>query len=239
MEWIFSGEGWISLGTLTALEVVLGIDNIIFIAILAGKLPKEQQSKARKIGLMGAVISRLGLLSIVAWIVKLDQPWFTLFGTAFSGKSLILLFGGLFLLFKATKEIHGKIEGENHSPSNANKNRKVPTLLSLVVQISLLDIVFSIDSVITAVGLTPHISIMVIANMIALAIMLMASGKIAEFVDVHPSLKVLALSFLLMIGLVLLCEGFAVHIPKGYIYFAMAFSVFIEFINIKAASRKK
>ena len=229
-------EAWVSLLTLTALEIVLGIDNIIFIAILASRLPLEKQELGRKLGLAGALISRLGLLGVISLIVQLKEPLFTVLDIEFSGKSLILLAGGLFLLYKATKEIHHKLEGvqEDHNSTKAKG-----TLAAVVLQIMVLDIVFSIDSVITAVGLTPHIVIMVIANLIAIGVMLASSGFISDFVNKHPSVKVLALSFLLMIGLVLLAEGLSFHIPKGYVYSAMGFSVFVEFINLRAASRKK
>lgn len=234
MEIFASPEIWISLATLTALEVVLGIDNVIFIAILAAKCPPEDQEKARKLGLFGALITRLGLLSVISFIVKLDQPIFQLLGKDLSWKSIILIAGGLFLLFKATKEIHHKIEGAEDGIKNITGTA---TVGAVVAQIALLDLVFSIDSVITAVGLTPYISVMVVANIIALAVMVLASKSIADFVQKHPSLKVLALSFLLMIGLVLITEGFSIHIPKGYVYFAMGFSVFVEFLNIKTTSR--
>lgn len=236
MEWLTQPEIWISLLTLTTLEIVLGIDNIVFIAISAAKLPAHQQEKARKLGLMGALVSRLALLSVISFIVKLDQTLFTMAGFDFSGKSLILLAGGLFLFYKATKEIHHKIEGD---PDELAKAEVKSNLWAVVGQITLLDIIFSIDSVITAVGLTPYIAIMVVANVIALAIMVAAAGPIAEFVDRHPSIKVLALSFLLMIGLVLFSEGLGLHIPKGYVYFAMGFSIFVEFMNLKAHARRK
>ncbi|SMF18420.1 TerC family protein [Pseudobacteriovorax antillogorgiicola] len=236
IELLSSPEVWISLLTLTSLEIVLGIDNVIFIAILAGKLPAEQQEKARKLGLTGALVTRLALLSVISIIVQLDSPLFQIFGRDISWKSIILMIGGLFLLYKATREIHHKLEGAG---DQSHVTTKVSTMGAVIGQIMLLDIVFSIDSVITAVGLSPYISVMVLANIIALGVMLLAAKTISDFVETHPSLKVLALSFLLMIGLVLLAEGFGLHIPKGYVYFAMGFSVMVEFINIKAASRKK
>lgn len=236
MEAFFSPEIFISLLTLTALEIVLGIDNVIFIAILAGRLPREQQDKARRYGLTGALFTRLGLLSVISFIVSLDKPFMQFLGKDLSWKSIILIMGGIFLLFKATKEIHHKIEKEDES-SSAPSLKKV-SFWGVIGQVAILDLVFSIDSVITAVGLTPYVSIMVIANVIALAVMLVASKSISNFVESHPSLKVLALSFLLMIGLVLITEGFGIHVPKGYIYFAMGFSVFVELINIKINSRK-
>ncbi len=235
MELIYSPEAWLSLLTLTALEVVLGIDNIIFIAILAGRLPEGEREKARKLGLMVALVSRLGLLSMVSFLVGLTAPLFSFFGAEMTGKSLILLVGGVFLLFKATKEIHHKLEGEAEHKDDSSKVR--PSLIAILLQIAMLDVVFSLDSVITAVGLTEHISIMVAANIIALGVMVLTSGFIAGFVDRHPSIKVLALSFLLMIGMILVVEGFGGHIAKGYVYFAMGFSILVELINIRVARK--
>lgn len=236
LEIFSSPETYLSLLTLTALEIVLGIDNLIFISILTGKLPEHQRQKGFRIGLFGALVTRLALLSIIAWIVRLDQPLFSVFNLSFSGKSLILLAGGLFLLFKATKEIHGKLEGEEHGPDGSKAARA--TFQSVIIQVMLLDLVFSIDSVITAVGMARHVSVMVAANVIALAVMLMIGGFIGRFVERHPSVKILALSFLMMIGLVLVADGFGVHIPKGYVYFAMGFSVLVELLNIRSSSRK-
>jgi len=229
-----SPDLWISLLTLSALEIVLGLDNIIFISILAGRLPAEQRARARRLGLMGAFVTRLGLLAGIAWIVRLDTPLFEVFNIPFSGKSLILLVGGLFLLYKATKEIHHKLEGEGAGPNSAKAAAAV-SFGSVIFQIVLLDLVFSVDSVITAVGLTPYVSVMIAANIIALAIMLLSVTTIGAFVERHPTVKVLALSFLLMIGLVLMTEGLGFHIPKGYVYFAMGFSIFVETINIRIA----
>lgn len=237
IEIIFNSENLISLATLTALEIVLGIDNIIFISILAGKVPQEQRDTARRAGLMGALVTRLALLSIISWIAQLTTPIGSLFGIDITGKSLILFAGGLFLLFKATKEIHSKLEGEEHA--SAGSGLKQATLLAVIIQIMLIDIVFSIDSVITAVGMTQNLAIMVIANIIALGVMLLASGGISRFVDEHPTIKILALSFLLMIGLVLIGEASGFHIPKGYVYFAMGFSVFVELINIRASKKSR
>ncbi len=234
LDLLSSPDVWVSLATLAALEIVLGVDNIIFIAILSSRLPVEQREKARKLGLAGAFVSRLGLLGMLAWIVKLDQPLFEIAGKGFSGKALILLAGGLFLLYKATKEIHHKLEAADESPIKTT----VATFGSVIFQIVLLDMVFSIDSVITAVGMTDYLSVMVAANVIALLVMLALGGRISAFVERHPSVKVLALSFLLMIGLVLVAEGFGAHIPKGYIYGAMGFSVFVELVNLRT-SRKK
>lgn len=234
LELLSSPDVWVSLATLAALEIVLGVDNIIFIAILAGRLPVDQRERARKLGLAGAFVSRLGLLAMLSWIVQLDQPLVEIAGKGFSGKALILLAGGLFLLYKATKEIHHKLEAADESPVAT----AATTFGAVIFQIVLLDMVFSIDSVITAVGMTDYLSVMVVANVIALLVMLAVGGRISAFVERHPSVKVLALSFLLMIGLVLVAEGFGVHIPKGYIYGAMGFSVFVELINLRT-SRKK
>jgi len=232
-----SPEVWLSLLTLSLLEIVLGIDNIIFIAILSSKLPTSQREQARKLGLAGAFISRLGLLAMISWIVKLDRPLFQVAGKGFSGKALILLVGGVFLLYKATKEIHHKLEAAEDGPGKATK--AAATFGAVIAQIMLLDVVFSIDSVITAVGMTEYVSVMVAANLIALFVMVVLGKAISQFVERHPSVKVLALSFLLMIGMVLIAEGFDVHIPKGYIYGAMAFSVFVELLNIRTTRRTK
>ena len=230
MEWLADPNAWIGLLTLTVLEIVLGIDNIIFISILASKLHPDEQPRARKLGLTGAFVSRLLLLFSIAWVVGLTRPLFTVFGLEISGRSLILIVGGLFLIGKATFEIHGKLEGEEHTAATA---RVLPSLTAVVAQIMVIDIVFSLDSVITAVGMVDHISIMVAANVVALIIMLMAAGPIAGFVDRHPTVKMLALSFLLLIGTNLVAEGFGVHIPKGYTYFAMGFAVMVEMLNLR------
>ena len=233
MDWFSDPNAWLGLLTLTALEIVLGIDNIIFISILAGKLPAEQQPKARRLGLLGAFVSRMLLLLSIAWIVRLTRPLFEVFGHAVSGRDLILLLGGLFLIGKATHEIHDKLEGEE-----GHVTAKMRTSLArVVVQIMLIDIVFSLDSVITAVGMVDQVSIMVGANIIALGIMLAASGMIAGFVERHPTVKMLALSFLVVIGINLVAEGSGYHIPKGYTYFAMFFSIAVETLNIKARAK--
>jgi predicted tellurium resistance membrane protein TerC len=237
IDMLSSPEVWLSLATLAALEIVLGVDNIIFIAILSGRLPLHQRERARKLGLAGAFVSRLGLLGALSWIVKLDKPLFEIVGKPFSGKALILFAGGLFLLYKATKEIHHKLEAASGEVGPIRE--AAVTFGGVIFQIVLLDMVFSIDSVITAVGMTPHIWIMVVANVIALAVMLALGRQISEFVERHPSIKVLALSFLLMIGLVLVSEAFGVHVPKGYIYGAMGFSVFVEMINIRTTRKTK
>ncbi|MBB6097232.1 putative tellurium resistance membrane protein TerC [Deinobacterium chartae] len=235
MEWITNPDIWIALLTLTVLEVVLGIDNIIFISILAGKLPAEQQARARTIGLALAMITRILLLFGLAWVVRLTAPLFSVFGHEISGRDLILLAGGLFLIYKATKEIFERLEGEEGHASA----RVVPSFAAVIGQILILDIVFSLDSVITAVGMADDVGVMIAAVIIAVTVMLFAAGPISNFVNRHPSVKMLALSFLLLIGTSLVAEGFEQHIPKGYIYFAMGFSVFVEFLNLRARTRSK
>jgi len=230
MEWIADPQAWIGLLTLTVLEIVLGIDNIIFISILSSRLPREDQARARRLGLMGAFVSRLLLLLSIAWIVRLTTPLFTVAGIGFSGRSLILLLGGLFLIGKATYEIHDKLEGAEHAQA---AGRAGVSLVAVVSQIMLVDIVFSLDSVITAVGMVTHIPVMIAANVIALGVMLMAATPISEFVDRHPTVKLLALAFLVLIGTNLVAEGTGVHIPKGYTYFAMAFAFLVEMLNLR------
>ena len=230
MEWLSDPNAWIGLLTLSALEIVLGIDNVIFISILSGKLPAPEQPKARRLGLGGAFVTRILLLLSIAWIVKLTRPLFSVFGHAVSGRDLILIVGGLFLIAKATFEIHGKLEGEEHEGGVA---RAANTLVKVVAQIMVIDIVFSLDSVITAVGMVDDVKLMILANVVALCVMLPASGRISAFVDKHPTVKMLALSFLVLIGTNLLAEGFGVHVPKGYTYFAMAFAVAVEMLNLK------
>jgi predicted tellurium resistance membrane protein TerC len=232
-EWITSPEAWIALGTLTALEIVLGIDNIIFISILVGRLPEHQREFGRKVGISLAMLTRLALLFSIAWVMGLKEPWFSVLGQEISGRDVILITGGLFLLFKSTHEIHNSLEGVEEDTTIP----KVAGLASVLVQIAILDIVFSLDSVITAVGLVDHVSIMAIAIIIAVGIMLIAAKPIGDFVDRHPTIKILALSFLILVGVTLIVEGFDVHVPKGYIYFAMAFSVSVEMLNIRM--RKK
>ncbi len=236
MDAFLTADGLIALVTLTLLEVVLGIDNVIFISILAGKLKPEERERARRVGLLGAMGMRILLLMSIAWIVRLTAPLFTLFGQAFSGRDLILAIGGLFLIYKATHEIHDKLEGEEGHVSA----RVAPTFGAVIGQIMLLDIVFSLDSVITAVGMADDLSIMIAAVVIAVAIMMFSAGAVSGFVERHPTVKVLALSFLLLIGCSLIADGFGVHIPKGYIYFAMGFSIFVEVINLRVrAGRAK
>lgn len=246
MQELFTVDSLISLLTLTVLEIVLGIDNIVFISILSGKLPADQQKKARRLGLSLAMFIRVLLLLSISWIMSLTNPLFNigewigiqnpkwLEMTAISGRDLILLIGGLFLIYKSTAEIHEKLEGEEHEETKV----KVVGFASTIVQILLLDIVFSLDSVITAVGMADHIEIMIAAVVIAVGVMLIASESISNFVNKHPTVKMLALSFLLLIGVSLLAESFDQHIPKGYIYFAMAFSVFIEILNLKMKKGK-
>jgi predicted tellurium resistance membrane protein TerC len=233
MDWITNPEIWIALATLTFLEIVLGVDNIIFISILSGKLPPAQQPKARRVGLLGAMLTRVLLLFSLAWIVKLTAPLFTAIGHPISGRDLILIGGGLFLLGKSTVEIHDRLEGEEGHASN----RVAATFASVIVQIMLLDIVFSLDSVITAVGMVDELWVMITAVIASVAIMMVAAEPISAFVHRHPTVKMLALSFLLLIGLSLLLEGFGQHIPKGYVYFAMGFSVFVEMINLRVRAK--
>jgi predicted tellurium resistance membrane protein TerC len=234
MEWVTNPESWIALLTLTVLEIVLGIDNIIFISILSGKLPHAQQAKARTTGLALATITRVLLLLSLTWVMSLTTPFLTLVGFSISGRDLILIVGGLFLIFKSTREIHEKLEGdEGHSSVNVKVK-----FSNIIFQILLLDIVFSLDSVITAVGMANQISIMVAAVIIAVGVMMVAAGSISSFVEAHPTVKMLALSFLLLIGVNLIAEGFHQHIPKGYVYFAMAFSVFVEMLNLKMRAKR-
>lgn len=235
MDAFLTADGLVALVTLTVLEVVLGIDNVIFISILAGKLPAADRERARRVGLMGAMVMRILLLMSIAWIVRLTQPLFTVLQHTFSGRDLILVTGGLFLIYKATHEIHDRLEGEAGHVSA----RVAPTFMATISQIMLLDIVFSLDSVITAVGMADDLSIMIAAVVIAVVIMMFSAGSVSGFVERHPTVKVLALSFLLLIGCSLIADGFGVHIPKGYIYFAMGFSVFVEAINLRAKGKSK
>jgi predicted tellurium resistance membrane protein TerC len=231
--WMTTADGWIALLTLTVLEIVLGIDNIVFISILAGKLRQEERDRARTLGLTLAMGMRVALLLSITWVMSLTRPLFTTFGREISGRDLILVLGGLFLIAKSTYEIHDKLEGEEGHGSA----RAAASFGSVLVQIALLDIVFSLDSVITAVGMAEDIMVMILAVMAAVGVMLVASGAISAFVEKHPTVKMLALSFLLLIGVSLMAEGFDQHIPKGYIYFAMAFSVFVELINLRVRAK--
>lgn len=229
MELLTNPQNWIALVTLTSLEIVLGIDNIIFISILAGKLPDHQQARARRTGLFLAMFVRIALLFSLAWIIQLTAPFFTVFGRGISGRDLILLAGGLFLLAKSTFEIHEKLEGEEGHASAKVK----ASFTSVIVQILLLDVVFSLDSVITAVGMVDQLAVMVTAVVLAVGVMLLSAGSVSSFVERHPTVKMLALSFLLLIGFSLVAEGFHFEIPKGYIYFAMGFSVLVEMLNLR------
>ncbi|HEX8874925.1 MAG TPA: TerC family protein [Nitrosospira sp.] len=232
-EWLTSPEAWVALVTLTALEIVLGIDNIIFISILVGRVPEAQRNFARRMGLSLAMLTRLGLLFSISWVMGLTKPWFKVFDNPISGRDIVLIGGGLFLLAKATHEIHNSLEG-----AGGDSPKIMATSMGMVlVQIAVLDIVFSLDSVITAVGLVEHVALMAIAIVLAVLVMLMAAKPIGDFVETHPTIKILALAFLILVGLTLILEGVGIHIPKGYIYFAMAFSVSVEFINLRM--RKK
>jgi predicted tellurium resistance membrane protein TerC len=234
-EWMLTPEAWMALATLTALEIVLGVDNIIFISILVARLPEHQRDFARRLGLGLAMSTRLALLATIAWVMKLTTPLFHVGELAITGRDLILIGGGLFLLAKATHEIHNSLEGADDQPSTPKV--VASSLLNVLIQIAVLDIVFSLDSVITAVGLVEHVSIMAIAIVIAVGVMLFSAKSIGEFIDRHPTMKMLALSFLMLVGVTLMVEGFGVHVPKGYIYFAMAFSVAVEALNIRLRSK--
>lgn len=230
MSWVLQPESWIALLTLTALEIVLGVDNIVFISILAGRLPRARQSRARRVGLGAAMLMRIALLASLAWLIRLTRPLVTVFGHGISGRDLILIAGGLFLLAKSTTEIHERLEGEEGRASA----RVPPSFLGVIMQIMLLDIVFSLDSVITAVGMASELAVMIAAVVLAVGVMMWASAGISDFVQRHPTVKMLALSFLFLIGFALVADGLGLHIPKGYIYFAMGFSVFVEMLNLRA-----
>lgn len=232
-EWIFSFEAWVSLATLTALEIVLGIDNIIFIAILCGKLPQQKRNKARIMGLSAAMITRILLLLSLAWIMSLTKPLFSVFSQSFSGRDLVLILGGLFLMYKSTTEIHSNIANEPEKEQDI----KVVSFGGVLIQIAFLDIIFSLDSVITAVGMAQHLPVMILAVILAVGVMMFASGAISDFVEKNPTIKILALSFLILVGVSLIADGLGFHIPKGYIYFSMAFAFIVEMINLKI--RKK
>jgi predicted tellurium resistance membrane protein TerC len=236
MEWVASPEAWLALLTLTALEIVLGIDNIIFISILVGRLPEHQRQRARMQGLALAMLTRIGLLLSLAWVMRLTDPLFTLLDQAISGRDLILIGGGLFLLYKSSQEMWENLEGPEEA--EAEKVKPVGSYAALLGQIAIVDIIFSLDSVITAVGMAKHVPVMVIAIIIAVGVMMFAAKAIGDFVDRHPSIKMLALSFLVLVGVALIGEGLDMHIPKGYIYFAMAFSLSVELLNIKMRKRR-
>lgn len=234
MEWLSDPAAWSALVALLTLEIILGVDNVVFISILANKLPEDQQDRARRTGILAAGGMRVLLLLAIGLIITLEEDWFEVFGRGFSGKDLILLLGGLFLIYKATKEIHHKLEGvDEHGEAKVT-----PTFAAVIGQVMLLDLVFSIDSVITAVGITEYVPVMVIAILTAVVVMLVASGAIYRFVNQHPSVKMLALAFLLLIGMTLIAEGLGEKIPKGYVYAAMAFSVFVEVLNIGVRRRR-
>ena len=230
VEWITDPQALIALLTLTVLEIVLGIDNIVFISILSGKLPQHQQARARMIGLALAMFGRIVLLLSLVWIMRLTEPLFEVFTEEISGRDLIMILGGLFLLGKSTQEIHDKLEGEGE---HEGRERTIASFASVIIQILLLDLVFSLDSVITAVGMAEQIGVMITAIVIAVGVMMLSAGAISRFIDAHPTIKMLALSFLLLIGVALIAEGLDQHIPKGFIYFAMAFSVFVEMLNLR------
>jgi predicted tellurium resistance membrane protein TerC len=236
-EWLADPEAWIALFTLTALEIVLGVDNIIFISILVGRLPESQRQRARLLGLGFAMLTRIGLLLSLAWVMTLVDPLFTIIDREISGRDLILIAGGLFLLWKSVHEIHGSLEGEEEGEHTA-ATAVHAGFAGTIIQIGIIDIVFSLDSVITAVGMADHVAIMVIAIMIAIGVMMFAAKSIGDFVDRHPTVKMLALSFLILIGLALVAEGWHFHIPKGYIYFAMAFSVGVEMLNLRVRAKR-
>lgn len=237
MEWLADPNAWIALLTLTALEIVLGVDNIIFISILCGRLPEHQRARARTLGLMFAMVTRIGLLFTLTWLMTLTAPLFSLFSHELSGRDMILISGGLFLIWKSVHEIHNSLEG----PTGDDANPAIvvtTTFAAVIAQIAVIDIVFSLDSVITAVGMVDELSIMVIAIVIAVGVMLFSAGPIGDFVDRHPTIKMLALSFLLLVGVALIGEGWELHIPKGYIYFAMAFAVMVEMLNLRIRAKK-
>ena len=231
-EWLLDPAAWMALATLTLLEIVLGIDNIIFISILVGRLPAEQRQRARILGLAGAMVTRVMLLLSLAWVMRLTNPLFTVLEEAISGRDLILILGGLFLLAKSTHEIHNSLEGAEEEAADGSRIA-IRGFYATLVQIAILDIVFSLDSVITAVGMASHVPVMVLAIMLAVGVMMFAAKAIGDFVDTHPTIKMLALSFLILVGVALIAEGFDLHISKGYIYFAMAFSLCVEMLNIR------
>jgi predicted tellurium resistance membrane protein TerC len=235
MSWIVSPEAWIALLTLTVMEVVLGIDNIVFISILVDRLPAAERPRARFLGLAFAMVTRILLLLSITWVMQLKQPLFAALGHEISGKDLILILGGLFLLWKSTKELHHKVEGLEEDGHDSGRGRAA--LGAILLQIAILDIVFSLDSVITAVGMVDDIMVMIIAVMIAVGFMMIFAGSVSDFISRHPTVKVLALSFLLLIGTTLIAEGFHVHFQKGFVYFAMAFSVFVEMLNIRMKTK--
>ena len=238
-DWLLDPSAWMALATLTLLEIVLGIDNIIFISILVGKLPPEQRQRARVLGLAGAMITRVLLLLSLAWVMRLTHPLFSILDEAISGRDIILIVGGLFLLAKSTHEIHGSLEGDESSDEVSTGKVVHHGFVATLIQIAILDIIFSLDSVITAVGMASHVPVMILAIVIAVGVMMFAAKAIGDFVDSHPTIKMLALSFLILVGVALIAEGFELHIPKGYIYFAMAFSLGVEMLNIRLRKSSK
>ena len=237
MEWITDPHAWVALATLTALEIVLGVDNIIFISILVGRLPEARRRRARTLGLALAAGTRIALLLSIAWVMSLTDPWFEILGKDFSGRDVILLGGGLFLLWKSVHEIHGSLEGEEVETGGVK--RAASSFAGIIGQIAVIDIVFSLDSVITAVGLVDEVEIMILAILLAVGVMLFAAGVVGRFVERHPTIKMLALSFLVLIGVALVAEGWGFHIPKGYIYFSMAFAIAVEMLNMQARKRAR
>ncbi len=239
-DWIADPNAWVALATLTALEIVLGVDNIIFISILVGRLPPEKRDLARRLGLSLAMGSRILLLLSLAWIMRLTEPLFSVFGKGISGRDLILIGGGLFLLWKSVHEIHNSLEGEHETGEGSGGAKTAGvSFAGVLVQIAIIDIVFSLDSVITAVGLADDVMVMVIAIVAAVGVMMFAAKPIGDFVDTHPTIKILALAFLVLVGVTLMAEGFGTHVPKGYIYFAMAFSFAVEMVNIRLRKRRE
>jgi predicted tellurium resistance membrane protein TerC len=239
MEWLSDPNAWLALATLTGLEIVLGVDNIIFISILCSRLPESQRAKARNIGMLFAMLTRIGLLFTLTWLMTLTGSLFSVSGKEFSGRDLILISGGLFLLWKSVHEIHNSLEGHVESGDGSAVAAATATFGAVIAQIAVIDIVFSLDSVITAVGMVNDLSIMVVAIIIAVGVMLVAAGPIGAFVDRHPTIKMLALSFLILVGVALIGDGWGMHIPKGYIYFAMAFSVAVEMLNLRMRAYRK
>lgn len=234
-DWLFTFEGWLSLATLTVLEVVLGIDNLVFLSIATQKLPPQQRAKAQRIGLLGALALRIVMLSLLVWLTKLTQPVVTLAGLEFSWRDIILIAGGVFLLYKGTVEIHDDLEGDEEGPRRAYSSN----FLSVIALVMVIDFIFALDSIITAVGMTDFLPVMIAANVIAIAVMMLAAKPIGSFIDEHPTVKMLALAFILLIGVALVADGFGQHIPRAYIYFAIAFSIGVESLNLVARSRRR
>ena len=237
MEWLADPHAWVALATLAALEIVLGVDNIIFISILVSRLPEAQRARARTLGLALAALTRIGLLLSITWVMSLTDPWFSVFDRDFSGRDIILLGGGLFLLWKSVHEIHASLEGEEDQEDGSRA--AAASFMGIIGQIAIIDIVFSLDSVITAVGLVDEVQIMIIAILVAVGVMVFAAGMVSRFVEQHPTIKMLALSFLVLVGVALVAEGWGFHIPKGYIYFSMAFAIGVEMLNLRVRSKRR